>query len=140
MGDSDRAAQPITRDKRKKPIVPDDVDTPTNNELSSGSSPSLTLSPTKNARNSIKTRSSKRPSPHPAFSDAISGASCKVRREAIKRQNRPDQALGNPSMLPSGTLPLMPPVHPTFGAVLTLFILPAALIRRLDDMLSSPLG
>ena len=34
----------------------------------------------------------------------------------------------------------MPPVHPTFGAEPTLYIPLAALIRRLDDMLSSPLG
>ena len=47
--DSGRAALSIALDKGKKPITPDDVDTPTNNELSSGSSPSLSLFPAKNA-------------------------------------------------------------------------------------------
>ena len=76
---------PITRNRGKEPIIPDDVDTPEDDELSSGSSPSLSLSPTKNARESIKARSHKRPSHHPAFSDVVSGASRRARREAGKR-------------------------------------------------------
>ena len=43
-------------------------------------------------------------------------------------------------MLPSGTLPPAPPAHPAFSTVPTLYVPPEALIRRLDDMLSSPLG
>ena len=42
--DSGRAARLIAHNKGKKPIVPDDVDTPVDDELSSGSSPSLSLS------------------------------------------------------------------------------------------------
>ena len=61
--DSDRAAQPITSDKGNEHVAPDDVDTPADDALSSGSSPFLSLSPTKNAQESTKTRLCKRPSP-----------------------------------------------------------------------------
>ena len=60
--DSDQSAYPITRNKGKEPVILDDVDTPVDDELSSGSSPSLSLSPTKNARESAKAKSRKRPS------------------------------------------------------------------------------
>ena len=79
--DSGLDAQAIPRDKGKGLVALGDVDTPVDDELSSGSSPSLNLSLVKNTRESTRTRSSKRPSPHPAFSDAVSGASRKVRRE-----------------------------------------------------------
>ena len=85
--DSGRAAHPITRNKGKEPIILDDVDTSADNELSSGNSPSLSLSSTKNVRESAKTKSRKRPSHHPAFSDAVSGASRRERRETSRRQN-----------------------------------------------------
>ena len=42
-------------------------------------------------------------------------------------------------MLPSGTMPLMPPTHPAFGTTPTFYVPPASLIRRPDNMLSSPL-
>ena len=103
--DSDRAAQPITSDKGNEHVAPDDVDTPADDALSSGSSPFLSLSPTKNAQESTKTRLCKRPSPHPAFSDVVSSAPHKARREASRRQNR--QAPRNPPVLPSSTLPPM---------------------------------
>ena len=83
--DNGSAVHPITRNRGKEPIIPDDVDTPVDDELSSGSSPSLSLSLTKNARESTKARSHKRPSHHPAFSDVVSGASRRARREAGKR-------------------------------------------------------
>ena len=133
-------AQPIASDKEKEPISPNDVDTPTDDEISSSSSLSLSLSPAKNARDNTKTRSRKRPLPRPAFSDVVSEASRRVRREADRRQYRPDQAPGNLTMLPLGTLPPMPPMHPTLNAEPTLYIPPTTLIRRPDDMLSSPLG
>ena len=85
MQDSDPDVQPITRDKRKEPIVPGHVDTLVDDELSLGSSPSLSLLQTKNARESTKSRSRKRPSPHPAFSDAVSGASHRARKETGRR-------------------------------------------------------
>ena len=73
--DSGRDTQLITRNKGKGPVVPGDIDTLVDDELSSGSSPSLNLSLAKNTQESTRTRSRNRLSPHPAFSDAISGAS-----------------------------------------------------------------
>ena len=125
--------------KGKGPVVPDDIDTPTDDELSSGSSPSLNLSLAKNTRESTRTRLRKRPSPHPAFSDAISGASRRARREAGRRQYGPGQAPGNPPVLPSSMLPPVLPAHPAFGTAPTFPVPSAALIRKPDDMLSSPL-
>ena len=55
--DSSQAAHPTARNKGKDPIVPDDVDTLVDDELSSGSSPSLSLSLSKDARRSTKTKS-----------------------------------------------------------------------------------
>ena len=128
MRESGRAAQLIACYYGKEPIAPDDVDTPMDDELSLGSSPSLSLSPAKNARESTKTTSRKRLSPHLAFNDVVSGASRRARREAGRRQNRPDQALGNPPVLPSSTLPPMPPTHPTFSVAPMFYISPIALI------------
>ena len=62
MRDSIRVALPIAHNKGKEPVVPDDVDTPVDDELLLGSSPSLSLSPTKNARKNAKAKSRKRPS------------------------------------------------------------------------------
>ena len=130
----------IAHNKGKGPVAPGDVDTLADDELSSGSSPSLNLSPTKNNWESIRTRSHKRPSPYLAFSDSVSGASRRVRRKARRRQYRLGQALGNSPMLPFGTLPLVPLAHPSFGTTPTFYIQLTTLIRRPDDMLSSPLG
>ena len=45
--DSGRAVHPFARNKGKEPIIPDDVDTPADDELSLGSSRYLSLSPAK---------------------------------------------------------------------------------------------
>ena len=68
----------ISHNKGKEPI--DDVDTLADDELSSGSSPSLRLLPVKNTR----AKSRKRTSHRLTFSDAVSGASRRARREAGK--------------------------------------------------------
>ena len=77
----------MARNRGKELIIPDDVNTPTDDELSSGSSPSLSLSLAKNARESTNAKSCKRPSYHPTFNDVVSGASHKVKREVDMRQN-----------------------------------------------------
>ena len=77
--DSGRAVHSIVGNRGKESIIPDDVNIPTDDELSSSSSPSLSLSPTKNAQESTKAKSRKRPSHHDAFSDAVSGASHRAR-------------------------------------------------------------
>ena len=83
--DSGHNVQPIAHDKGKRLIPSDDVDIPTNDKLSSGRSSSLNLSSVKNTQESIRTRSRKRPSPHPAFSDVVNGASRKASREVGRR-------------------------------------------------------
>ena len=93
----------IARNRGKEHVIPDDVGTPADDELSSSSSLPLSLSSIKNARESIKAKSCKKPSHHLGFNDAISGASRKVRREVSMRQNQPDQAPGNMSILLPGT-------------------------------------
>ena len=147
--DGGQAAYPITHNKGKEPVIHDDVDSPTDNELSSGSSPSLSLSSTKNAWKSAKAKSHKRSSHHPAFRDAVSGASRRARRKTGKRQNQPIQAPGNslvlpevatPPVLPVGTMPPMPLVHPAFSTGPTFYISLTTLIRIPNGMLSSPLG
>ena len=93
--DRGRAAYSINHNKGKEPLILFDVDTLADDELSLGSSPSLSLSSTKNAQESAKAKSRKRPLRHPAFSDAISGTSRRARKEISKRQNQPIQAYGN---------------------------------------------
>ena len=130
----------IARNRGKELVISDNVNTLVDDALSSSSSPSLSLSPTKNARESTKAKSCKKPSHYLAFSDAISGASCRARREAGRKPNKPDQATGNVLVLPVGQMPPIPFVHPPFGTGPTFYMLPVALIRRPDDMLSPPLG
>ena len=48
--DSGRAGYLITHNKGKEPVIPSNVDTPVNDELSSANSPPLGLSPAKNTR------------------------------------------------------------------------------------------
>ena len=128
---------PTTRNKGKESAVLDDVNTPVNNELSLGSSRSLSLSLKNNAWGSAKAKSHKRPSHHPTFNDIVSGTSRRARRETSRRQNQPVQALGNASVLPEGAMPLVLPtgtmpamslVHPAFGTGLTFYMLPIASI------------
>ena len=45
-----------------------------------------------------------------------------------------------PLIFPIGMMPPIPFVHPTFGTGTTFYMPQAALIRRPNDMLSSPLG
>ena len=92
--DSSRVVHLIARNRGNELIIPNDVDTPTDDELSLGSSPSLSLSSTKNAQERTKAKSHKRPSHHPAIGDVVSGASHMVRREASRRQNQPVKPLG----------------------------------------------
>ena len=125
MGDSGCDAQPITHDKGKGVIVPNNIDTPGDDELSLGNSPSLNLLSAKNTWESTRTRSRKRPSPHPVFSDAISGASRRVRREASRRHYRLSQASGNSLVLLSGTLQPVPLEHHAFGTTVMFYIPPA---------------
>ena len=147
--DSGRAVHSIAHNRGKGPIIPDDVDTPADDEFSSGNSPSLSHSSVKNSRESTKAKSRKRPSHLPALSDVISGAFHRARKEVGKRQNQSVQVPRNASVLLEGTMPpalsasMIPSmlfVHPAFGTRPTFYMPPTALIPLPDDMLSSPMG
>ena len=112
----------ITHNKKKEPIVPDDVDTLTDDELSSGSSPLLSLSPTNNTRAKLRKRSSHRP----AFSNTVSGVSCRARREVGGGQNQSDRVPGNVWAFPADAMPPIPFVHPAFGIGPTFYMPQAA--------------
>ena len=127
---------PVAHNKGKEPIVPNDVDAPAYDELSSGSSLSLGLLPVRNKRAKL----GKRPSHRPAFSHIVSGAFRRARREAGEGQSQLDRILNNASVWPAGTIPPTSLVHPTFYIGSTFYMPLAALIRGLDNMLSSPLG
>ena len=77
----------MVRNKGKEPIIFDDGDAPTDDELSFGRSPSTSPSPGRNVRGSTRAKSRRKHSHLPALSDAISGASRQVREQADRRQN-----------------------------------------------------
>ena len=130
--DSGPARHPAVRDKGKKPIALDNVDTLVNDELSSSGSPNPSLIKSK----SNKERMHHRHSHCPAFSDCNGGI---LRRATSRGQNPPSQALENAFVLPTGPIPVQP-VYPSFGTRLALYMLPTTMIRDPNDILSSPLG
>ena len=136
MQDSGRVLHPVPHNRGKEPIILDEADAPADDELSSGSSLPLGLSPPKNTRE----KSRKRTSHCPAFNNVVNGASRRARREAGKGQNQPNRAPDDVSVLPESTMASMLFVHQTFGIGPTFYIPPAAPIRGPNDMLSSPLG
>ena len=79
--DSEQAKHPIVHDKEKKPIVPDDADTPADDELSSDSLPNPS-----SAKNN-KARSRQTNSLIPAFSNTNNGLLRRSRREAGREQS-----------------------------------------------------
>ena len=77
--DSGPARHPTVRDKGKKPIALDDVDTPADDELSSCSSPNPSLV----KRKSNKDRTRHKHSHRPTFSDS-NGGRAEVRIRQVK--------------------------------------------------------
>ena len=77
---------PIVGNKRKESIVPDDVDTPANDELSLGSSRSLSLSLEKNIRANSRER------PRIALPSVIPSVDHPVRQEEKETRSRTSQA------------------------------------------------
>ena len=129
-----QARHPTARNKGKEPIVPNNIDTPTDDELSLGSSSDL--SPAKSRR--VKSR--QRRSHRPAFSNADSGTFRWGGRETDRGQNQPNGVPENASELHAGVMSPMPPVYPAFGTGSTLYTPSTTAIRIPNDMLSSPLG
>ena len=133
MQDSGQVRHPTAHNKGKEPIVPDNIDTLADDQLSLGSS--LNLSPAK----SSKVRSHQRCSHSHAFSNADNGIFRRARREIGRGQNQPNKVPGNASALPTGVMQPMLPVYLTFTTRPMLYIPHATTIRSPDDMLSSPL-
>ena len=106
--DSSQAKHPTARNKGKESIILENIDTPTNDELSSGRSSGL--SPAKFS----KARSRQRHSHHPTFNNANGGTFCWARRETVRGQNQPNGVTGNALELHSGVVPPKPPVYHAF--------------------------
>ena len=132
--DNGQAKQLAIHDKGKNSLVPNDVDTPTNDELSSGSL--LNLSPTKNNR----ARSHQRHSHRPAFRNTDNGLLHRAKRETVRAQSQPNATPKNAYALPAGVVPIMQLVYPAFSTAPTLYLPHVAMIQSPHDMLSSPLG
>ena len=115
--------------------MPDDIDLPEDDELSSGSSPLPRRSPSPNA---AEAQSRKRPPRRSSQSTNV--ARYRVRRELNRDQRLstpahqyvPDQARGFPLPVPS--------IYPSFGAAPALQMIFASTVRGPQDMLSTPLG
>ena len=102
---------------------------PTNDELSSSRSPSMSPLPVRNAQDNTRFKSLRKHSHRPAFSDVVNCASSRARREANRKQNQPEQPSRNASMLPVATIPPVSLLHPTFGIGPTFYMLPAPFVK-----------
>ena len=130
-----RPFPPSRPGKGKEAIIPDDIDLPANDELSSGSSPLLCRSSSSNA---TEARSRKRSSRRP--NQSIGVARHQKRREPSRgqqppipaQQYAPDPTRGLPQLLPS--------IYPPFGATPAPQTVFASAVRGPQDMLSTPLG
>ena len=131
--DSSRARHSIANDKEEEHVVLDDVDTPTDDELSSGSLPNLSL------EKRSSDRSCQRHSHRPSFSNADNGTFRSTRREIGQGKNQPNEAPEKASTLPTDIMSPMMPVYTTSDTGPMLYIPPATMIQSPDDMLSSPL-
>ena len=108
MQDISYARHLTAHDKGKEPIVPDDVDTLEDDELSSGSSPNL--SPVKSCRNKSRQRHLYRPT----FNNADNDTFYRARRETDREQNQQNEAPENTFALPTGIVPPIEPGYPAF--------------------------
>ena len=97
--DSGQAKHPVVRDKGKKLISFDDVDSPVDDDLSSTSLPNRSLA----KRKSNKDRSHQRHSHRPEFNNCNGGT---FRRATGRGQNQPNEAPGKAFTLPTGAMPL----------------------------------
>ena len=121
--DNSQARHSIARNKGNELIVPDNIDSPRDGELSPGNSPDL--SPAK----SSKAKSRQRHSHRYAFNNSDSGTFRRVRRETGRGKNQPNEVPGNASTLPTSVMLPMSPVYLAFDTGPTLYITPAAAIQ-----------
>ena len=108
-------------------------DPPADDELSSGNSSLLDRSP---PLNNAEAESKKRP---PRRSNrSVSGAHCRVRREANRDRRHSELA---PEYVPirlGGMATQFPPMHHPFGAAFVPHLVSFPFVRGPEDMLSSP--
>ena len=122
-------------DKDKEVVVPDDIDLPADDELSSDSSSLPRRSP---PPNSAETQSRKRPPRRPSRS--ISIAQRRLRREANKDRRQSEPAHEYALERPWGVAPSMPSMYPPFGVATAPHMFFSSALRGPQHMLSSPLG
>ena len=130
---SSHPAPLVKQNKGKKPIRPEDSDAAADDELSSGSSPFLDLTPPKN---NVKAESRKRTLR--CSSRSVSGMPRRVWREFSRERWQLERAHENMLTRLGGAAP--PFGYPTFGAVPVPYMTARTTIRGVEDMLSSPLG
>ena len=132
---SSHRAPPVKQNKGREPIRPDDNDTTTDDELSSGNSPLPDLPPPKK---NVEAESRKRP---PCRSSrSVSDMPRRVRREFSRERWQSKHAPENiPAWLGSAA-PLLPFGYPTFGAAPAPYMLALIIVRVPEDMLLSSLG
>ena len=130
-----RSFPPSRPGKDKEVVTSDDVDLPTNDELSSGSSPLPRHSP---SRNAAEAHSRKRPPRR--SSRSISVARHRVRREPSRDQRLPSPTHQYVSDRAGGLPPPVPSTYPLYEAApVPQMIVPSA-VRGSQDMLSTSLG
>ena len=142
--DADRAEQsreplrpfpPSRPGKGKEVAAPNDIDLPTDDELSSGSSPLPRRSPSSNA---VEAQSRKRPPSRPNRS--INVARRQMRREPSRDQRPPTPAHQYVADQAGGFPPPVPSMYPPFEAASSPQIIFSSAVWGPHDMLSTPLG
>ena len=131
---SSHPAPSVKKNRGTEPILPGNSDTVADDELSSGSSPLLDLSPLKN---NVEAKSRKRPPRHSSCS--VSGMHHRVRREISRERRQSEQAPENVPTWHRGVAPLLPFIYSTLWVAPAPHMLTST-VRGPEDMLSFPLG
>ena len=122
-------------DKGKEAAIPDDIDLPVDDELSSDSSPLPWRSPSLNA---AEAQYRKRPPRRPSRS--ISTAQRRVQREANRDRCQLEPAHEYAPERPRGIASPVPSIYPPFGVATAPHMFYSSALRGPQHMLSSPLG
>ena len=130
-----RPLPPSSPDKGKEAVVPDNIDLPADDELSSDSSPLPSRSPSPNA---VEAQSRKRPPRR--SSRSISVARCWVQREASRDRRQSDSAREYVPERPGSVAPPVPSMYPPFRVAPAPNMFFSSAVRGPQNMLFSPLG
>ena len=127
--------QPSRPSKGKEGVVPNDIDLPEDDELSSDSSPFPRRSPSSNV-----TEAQSRKRPPRRSSRSISFARCRVRREPSKDQRQSMPSHEYVKDRAGGIPPPVPIIYPPFGSAPAPYMIFSSAVWGPQDMLSTPLG